>query len=346
MKYLWYTFLGGQLVMLKSSTDNPYVLINIEPVKNIENNCIEDVIASLARWLQRNHECMFAETWNFSFESSRKQTDRIGDQLIIPSNNFLALLEQYHGIRGTVYQTQMEEEVYKIIQTELTLGFPVVATMNSFWVPWDKNYQKEHTVHSFMIVGINSETHDLYCTDPYFMKKEMRLSHANFIKGYKHVTTFSLVQDEQIEPKQFIRELANRLSSELQSGKAFADMQRFADVLLKDFDLQKETEGYDKNFDDIPLINNLADIANGRLKYAHLLAFIASHDYPSLVPFVEEIKRIGNNWNVIRGIVIKMHLTKRCNDSTLHKISKKIREASQDERCFSVQLLEECNRLC
>ncbi|MBG9789627.1 hypothetical protein ABD74_18655 [Brevibacillus laterosporus] len=64
------------------------------------------------------------------------------------------------------------------------------------------------------------------------------------------------------------------------------------------------------------------------------------------MPFVEEIKRIGNNWNVIRGIVIKMHLTKRCTDSTLHKISKKIREASQDERCFSVQLLEECNRLC
>ncbi|MDN9012747.1 hypothetical protein [Brevibacillus laterosporus] len=42
-------------------------------------------------------------------------------------------------------------------------------------------------------------------------------------------------------------------------------MQEFADILLKTFDLQKETEGYDKNFDDIPLINNLADAANGRL---------------------------------------------------------------------------------
>ncbi len=29
---------------------------------------------------------------------------------------------------------------------------------------------------------------------------------------------------------------------------------------------------------------------------------------------VEEMKGIGNNWNVIRGMVIKMHLTKRYND--------------------------------
>lgn len=331
--------------MLKSSMENPYVLINIEPVKHIENNCIEDVIASLARWLNRNHECMFAQTWNFSFESNREQTQKIGDQLIIPSNNFLALLEQYHGIRGTVYHKQIEEEVYELIQTELTSGFPVVATMNSFWVPWDKNYQKEHTVHSFMIVGINSETHDLYCTDPYFMKKEVQLPRTNFIKGYQHVTTFSLVQDEQVDPKQVIQTLADRLSSELQIGKAFSDMQEFADVLRKTFDLQKETEGYDKNFDDIPLINNLADVANGRLKYAHLLAFIASRDYASLAPFVEEMGVIGNNWNVIRGIVIKMHLTKRCNDITLEKLSQKIMEVSQDERCFAVQLLEEYNRL-
>ncbi|WP_301994355.1 hypothetical protein [Brevibacillus laterosporus] len=59
--------------------------------------------------------------------------------------------------------------------------------------------------------------------------------------------------------------MADRLSFELQVGKAFSDMQEFADILLKTFDLQKETEGYDKNFDDIPLINNLADAANGRL---------------------------------------------------------------------------------
>ncbi|AIG27285.1 hypothetical protein [Brevibacillus laterosporus] len=55
---------------------------------------------------------------------------------------------------------------------------------------------------------------------------------------------------------------------------------------------------------------------------------------------VEEMKGIGNNWNVIRGMVIKMHLTKRYNDNTLEKLSQKIMEVSQDERCFAVPLLE------
>ncbi|QOT00743.1 C39 family peptidase [Brevibacterium sp. JNUCC-42] len=331
--------------MLKSSTENPYVLINIEPLKNVENNCIEDVITSIARWLTRNHECMFVESWKFTFEPNENPTNRLGDQLIIPSNNFLALLQQYHGIQGTVYHTQMEDEMYEIIQTELTSGFPIVATMNSFWVPWDKNYQKEHTIHSFMIVGINSETRDLYCTDPYFMQREVLLSRTNFIKGYKHLTTFSLVHDEQINPEQVIGELAERLSTEMQVGKSFSDMEKFADVLLKTFDLQRETEGYDKNFDDIPLINNLADIANGRLQYAHLLSFISSHYYPNLQPFVEEMKKVGNNWNVIRGIVIKMHLTKRSTDTILEKLSSKIIEVSQDEKRFAAQLLDEFNRL-
>ncbi|MDN9012748.1 hypothetical protein [Brevibacillus laterosporus] len=190
--------------MLKSSMDNPYVLVNIESIKHIENNCIEDVIASLVRWLNRNHECMLHKHGICLLNLIRKQTKRIGDQLIIPANNFLGLLEQYHGIRGTVSHKQIEDEVYELIQTELTSGFPVVATMNSFWVPWDKNYQKEHTVLSFMIVGINSETRDLYCTDPYFMKKEVKLPRTNFIKGYQHVTTFSDVQDEQVDPKQVI----------------------------------------------------------------------------------------------------------------------------------------------
>jgi mycobactin peptide synthetase MbtE len=43
------------------------ILYDVEPCKSSEQNCIDDVIATLVNWFKRKHYLMYARLWDFSF---------------------------------------------------------------------------------------------------------------------------------------------------------------------------------------------------------------------------------------------------------------------------------------
>ncbi|TKJ04035.1 bacitracin synthetase, partial [Bacillus cereus] len=102
------------------------ILYDVEPCKSSEQNCIDDVIATLANWFKRKHYLMYARLWDFGF--SPVDNGNLGDGLYTESGYFVSDLEKYHGIKSTIFDTDSSDEGFEIILEQLYSGFPVVVT--------------------------------------------------------------------------------------------------------------------------------------------------------------------------------------------------------------------------
>lgn len=312
------------------------ILFNIEPLSNVEINCIDAVIASLTMWLHRHYELMYANAWNFSF--TKPSSSMIGEGLRVKSSLDVDALEHFHGVRSIIYSTDVSTEALELIKQTLQEPTPVMLTMNSFWVPWDENYQKLHAVHSFIIVGIDAATGGFYCTDPYFKQKGILLPLSEFHKGFVRCSTFQIVGDEILDFEQIIEFLIMGIRTEIAGNRPFIQMRELSDALTTSFQPMQETAGYE-HFSEMPLFANLADVADGRIKFAHLLRYLGTTYDPCFLAVSEKFKKISSQWGMIRGTLLKMHLTSRWSDVVLQKISLRILNVSIEEQALAQELL-------
>ncbi|MBL0388673.1 amino acid adenylation domain-containing protein [Tumebacillus sp. ITR2] len=320
---------------------HPYIQFDIRPSKHFEHNCIDDVIASLTEWLERRYELMYFGSWNFGFAS--EGTGSLGERLHVKPSRYREFLERYHGMKSTVLTSGTSEDALRMIVRELRADRPVVLTMNSYWVPWDENYQQNDVVHSLIITGHNPETDDLYATDPYFKMQGALLPVQEFHRGFQHVTMMEVVADEVIDTG-VLTDLQAYLEQTLEEGVPFQQMEVFADALATHFDLQRETEGF-AHFTDVPLFSQLGDVADGRVKFALLLDFLGSQFHSGFFALGESMKKAAANWGVIRGSLIKMFLTKKTSQALLDKSAERIRQAAVVESKLAADLLAFLKRL-
>ncbi|MED3685579.1 condensation domain-containing protein [Bacillus thuringiensis] len=312
------------------------ILYDVEPCKSSEQNCIDDVIATLANWFKRKHYLMYARLWDFGFSPVDK--GNLGDGLYTESGYFVSDLEKYHGIKSTIFDTDSSDEGFEIILEQLYSGFPVVVTMNAYWLPWDENYLKNHIVHSFVIVGYEPEEDCLIITDPYFMVKNAQLSTELFHKGYQKVSTLKVTEDEITDIQSITTDLSNWIKHIKDEKHIFSQMHLFATQLISKFDLNKETDGY-LDFNDVPLFSHLGQVVDGRVKFSKMLSFLGEHYHSDFQTIAESMKTAAANWGVIRGSLIKMHLTKSVTKEGIVNISDKIHHAAEYEQNLAEQIM-------
>ncbi|WP_035293167.1 BtrH N-terminal domain-containing protein [Brevibacillus laterosporus] len=325
-------------------SQNNNILLDIDPLKNFEQNCIEDLVASITYWLGRNYELMFADSWDFGFDQSKYEGQTLGSRLVLRPDNYMPLLEKYHGLESKTLEASDRKETFELVRSELFCKRPVVVTMDSYWVPWDEKYQKENNPHILIIVGIDLVTQHFYCTDPFFQKKGVVLPYNNFEQGCLNAITFFTVSEEKLHFDEIIEDIVEGLSHYMREGRAFVEMKKFAEAIVSSLDMQAEMFGYNE-FSNVPLFLQLAEVANGRVKYAHMLSFLGERFLPSLVFYAEELKKLGNGWNVVRGMLIKLYITNNNNPEVLEKIRAKIYNLSTEEERYTYRLLAEIRRL-
>ncbi len=200
--------------------------------------------------------------------------------------------------------------------------------MNSFWVPWDgQNYQKKDIIHSFVVTGYDPEQNCLFATDPYFMVKGEKLPLDLFHKGYLTASTLELVKEEVTDWKQVVSDLYGWVEKLLVDRQIFSQMRLFAEQLATSFDMRRETEGF-PHFTEVPLFSELGHVADGRVKFAQMLSFLGKHVHPGFQDVSESMKKSAANWGVIRGTLIKMHLTGVVTAETLGKTVERIKTGS------------------
>lgn len=336
-------------------SDEENMLLNVKMLHDNNRNCFQDIVATMAFYLNRRYELIFLNSLYFSFDKHVFDcTSSLGKALSniqnIESNQaeMSKLLADHHGMQTDVYAGIEFNEAAQLIKENIyKFKIPVVLSMDCFWVPHNPNYQDIHSWHPIIINGFCEDFQSFYFTDPYFGKKDMILPKDHIMEGFlKKAIVYKKTKEQyhNMDWKCYITKSINKLYSKSNTLDAFQQMELFADCIENSNTFKNEAEESDvKHFWLIPLFTNLRDIAFGRKLYANFLAFISEiADNELLSYYALKVKSLGEEWDVIRGIVTKGLISS--NDEIIkRKIPNLIRKLANKELQIANELCELCS---
>lgn len=304
------------------------------------NNCLEDCFMTLARWLNRNYIYMYAEAWDFKFDEFNVY-EYLGQRMNVRSNNFIDLLDKYHGIKSNPTYEFSSKKIIKIFKNEFKKRFPVLVSFDPFYLPWDDSFNIFHTKHSFLLSGYNSKNSSFYCVDPYF-EIEQELSYKNLINGLNFFVTFE-VRDVQypIDWKYIIKNAIKNFNqnNSVKNIKIFADClckyQKFSEE-INNFKIEMFNDAYGAS-----IIGNLNILVKKRKQFSRVLEYIGkTKNIDSIVVLSNRFEEVSKLWKKTNDLLIKAYYK----DSPLfllERASNYLKEVAGIES-FLVNELEKC----
>jgi hypothetical protein len=277
-------------------------VLELEPVKSGGGDCFDDVIVTLSNWFGRDYELMYADVLKFYFNPQASQT--IGARMKTDLTNALDSLQHYHGYSIRVYRTLSPDNGLTIIREQLSKGNPISLNLDTYYSPWDTKFLTAHFyTHVMLVTGIDPATNDLFCTDPFFAKKQMRLPYENYKDGILGCMTTEPNDTGFPNNELLLASLCDKIREHLEiTPQSFQD---WAEALLSvDFDKEAEDSA---NFMESPFYMRLTTMVLARSNYVKMLDYVANRcDLPRLRDFMDEIKQMANKWNSLRGLIAKM----------------------------------------
>jgi len=227
---------------------------------------------------------------------------------LCPSNSIRGTLFFYHGIKFTQYECKNFQNLKEIINEQI-MSCPITVRMDTFYCPWDKSYKKHHNKnHIFFINGIDYEQKRLYCTDPFYLIQDKKISFDNFINGYSNY--YGLFEFEFDNSKSLDgRKIIQNLLISLFVNKTFDSIRLFAQELNKIISLSNELIGFHEAWQ-TPLYYNITAIANSRKRIPLLLLYIANnYNCNEFIDCIENFNSIILKWNSIKDLILKMFIS-------------------------------------
>ncbi|BDC94604.1 hypothetical protein [Treponema bryantii] len=173
--------------------------------------------------------------WGFNLKNDCKY---LYDNLqIIESEDFDKFFKEFCGL---YLEKVLIDSDLKSLKEELNKKNDCIVNIDRFYCSWNKAYQKEHLLHSFIISGFSDERNEYLCFDPFESEvKEFYLSHQNLVQGIKSICTLKGIKDFTEKNESFIpfiskgfnnsEEMINDNYARLQ--KEFADLCRIKEML-------------------------------------------------------------------------------------------------------------------
>lgn len=282
-------------------------------------NCLESYATSVVKWLGRDYDMMFAESWNYRFEGDDSNACcKSGSYISLGKHNdSWNLLERYHGVKFKFNEPENSINVLNILRKELEEERPVIIKMDSYWCTYLKQtYHKLHEEHSVLVVGLDEEAGLIHCRD--HETDGANLTIGDFQQGLGFYLTYEITGCEVSE-----FDWKEILSTTL-------DNLRTTNTLI-----EKEVHCSVKH---APLYLNFLNIANSRITFSKTLRFLAiRNNVHALIPLADQLDDAGEKWNTVRRMLIK--LTFMLHHSQLHnRIGIELDELVNEERSIAAQL--------
>ncbi|WP_164779414.1 BtrH N-terminal domain-containing protein [Paenibacillus kobensis] len=306
-------------------------VLDVEPVKSAGGDCFDDVIVTLDGWYRRGYQLMYANALKFEWAPPSPGAT-FGSRMQTGVADTMTLLGQFHGFDTRVIRNLSPQEGLDLIREQLNKGNPICLNFDTFYCPWDLHFGKfHHFMHVMIAVGIDPATEELLIVDPFFSKKDLRISMELYEGGLLGIMT--------VEPSPgwtFDRErLLNRLRFLLQEhlDQSPGHFHRFADE-IGDIDFELEAEEGSSRFIASPLFIMLNVLSTARINYASMLEYVAdTFDVPSIASCSEEVRRLSNAWSTVRGMLAKLNFMppERRDAKMMASLGVKIRNAVETE---------------
>lgn len=320
-------------------------VLDIIPVHHDWRNCREDTIASVASWLQRNHELMYAESWGFSFDMRQwSRTGKLSSGLSPESGNMLPLLAQHHGIGIRIAENLRFQDAADVVARELAESRPVIIELDTYNCPWDSGFHNYHYPHTNLIAGYDEGNRMYSLIDCFYQKQDIRLSSEHcFSSDSNRVAVFrcSTLPEPIADWRTIIQQAAKRMTVQDQRGHSFHQMRSLAAILEQSPGLDEEFKHYEHIWM-APLLSVLSTISNGRRQFAAVLQYLNTRQQEQdFHETVNELHYAASQWSILLSMMTKSYYSPR-DKSLMHRAAHKLRMIADKEEQIAGQLLSMC----
>jgi len=306
-------------------------VLDVEPVKSAGGDCFDDVIVTLDGWYGRGYKLMYANALKFEWAPSAPGVT-FGSRMQTGVADAITLLGQFHGFDTRVIRNVSPVEGLELIREQLDQGNPVCLNFDTFYCPWDLHFGKyHHLMHVMIAVGIDPNTGELLIVDPYFAKKDLRLSMELYTDGLLGIMTVEPSPGWTFDRDRLLDRLRQLLREHMNESPSH--FLRFADE-IGHISFEKEAEEGGSRFVASPLFIMLNVLHTARINYAAMLNYVAdTFGVPSLAACSEDVRRLSNPWSTVRGMLAKLNFMppERRDEKLMASLGVKIRGAVETE---------------
>ena len=306
-------------------------------------NCLEDLLVSVAAGIGRRHELLYTRSWRFLFDCPDAESlVRLGSGLDggiggIGDPEVRRLVGQFHGLETALHQPD-ENELVDLAADSLGRGTPLILKRTAM---------REGQTPFLLLVGLVG---DCFLFLDYDVA---RSSGSSCSRGSEKLPKLSewlgaaidlrLTAPEKLTRSVACDVIARGSVASVNTGvpTPFARMIEFADKVADGVDLDAETRGYSDQFN-VPLFYELMRLSQGRYQFAEVMSYLAHGlTIPGFADSAKDLKHLGQEWNLVRSLLIKASLTSRPS-RILRRIAARIEQLGEAERVASDRLHDRC----
>ncbi len=321
------------------------MLLDISLKQEKDMYCVESEIATVATFYKRRYEMAFLDAWKFDFlppEQSPEGT--LGGRIytgFIEDWWMWGHLEEFHGIRVLWNEDYVGKDIMYVVKTELEQNRPISVMMDSFYLPWAHQYEKDTHYETLMMV-VGMEENGIYCIDIHSLKRVVLLPLDAFLKGHKQYTVFLPMRDEtkEINWRKLFGDRAKRLLGEGYSINSFDSMRALADCVRDTMDFALEIKGHHHPLN-AGIIRNIETLGRGRFLFSSAIKYVDElYHINNFDKLYENFKTISNMWHLVKYQMIRHFYTGSPDKAACKMIGEKIEEASVMEEKMAHLILE------
>lgn len=323
--------------------ESNYIDFRVENIKRVNffiPECMEHALVSYGLTVGVDFIKAFSHSWEFAIEERKSRENiKIGD-CIQKKGDLFDAYEKYNGIRISFVWIENVECLINEIEKNWKKGFPTLIHMDTYYSYWGFLYEKVHSEHVAVVVGIDREKEMVYIVDPDFSDKPFGIKFELLEKASKFYMVLAINNSEKYSYDDLLKLICNEKDEYL---KQFDMIELFAIMFQEIFEPQKEFDISD-SIDEVlesELISKIRHIIKGRNLFVVFLEQI-SLQYSDIDKVIEYLYISMGKWNTIMNLMFKGARTGWKNNLN-EKISNIIMSIAEIER-EAYDVLCQCNK--
>ncbi|GHU38937.1 hypothetical protein FACS1894105_13350 [Clostridia bacterium] len=303
------------------------MILDIFPYKSGAYDCYQIAIANVCNHFQRKYEMISLGGWCFQYNHTLDELS-IGNQIRPYRRRKNNSLLTFHGIYTEDYKKETLSA--DIIKQYIINGVPLLIFSDLFNCNWNEAYQKYHFNHYYILIGYDGNE-QFVCIDPYITERRIKCSLSELLAN---MTNYRIVRftDIHASDTEYYDELISDYTYFVEKNTP-QQIEKFAEGISNEFDLDKELFGYEKDLFAVPLVDNLKILSTKRKGYSNMLRYIGNCLNPQFNDYGEQAESIAKEWGEIRLQLLKMMLKNRVTKDNLLSVASAIRKlASLEEK--------------
>lgn len=287
-------------------------VIDVGIIRNNRYNCIQNIIANVAKFYGYEYRLMFINSWGFYY---KRDNNLFNDSSLLSSYGygFINILKKFCKINIEKFSISSIVNFKATLMEELNHGYPVILYIDGFYCKWNHAFMKFHVDHYILIIGFDDNNNSINCIDPYCSDKVQYLEiEQQYLDTYFTIRFSNYFTNMKNDILSFIEiSLEKKTSTESYYFKMLNEF--LEDIQKLDLEISNICDSSNDVLYSSSFLRNIKAIGDSRYNYVEMLSYLEEEYYVDFSYFKGEISRIGNMWESLKQVTIKGAILKSSN---------------------------------